>query len=105
MVLQVLISVVAIAAFVCFILVAIPIFRQSVGLGILYVIVAIATCGIGALIWGWAKASEYGLQKVMVLWTICVVANLLLGAASIVAAGGEMREQFEGSTSRLEGQP
>jgi len=104
-VLQLLILIIGVVAFICFILVAMPIFRQSVALGILYVIVAIVTCGIGALIWGWVKAKEYGLQKVMTIWTICVVLNLILGTATITVAGNEMRKTFQESTERLGGQP
>ena len=104
-VIQWLILIIVVVSFGCFIFVAIPIFRQSVGLGILYVIVAIVTLGIGALVWGWVKAKEYDLQKVVTIWTICVVLNLILGTATITAAGNEMRKTFQESTERLGGQP
>ncbi len=40
-------------------------------------IVGIITCGWGAFIWGWIKAKEYDLKKIMLGWTAAIVVMFL----------------------------
>ncbi len=65
-----------IVSIVCWILVLIKIFKDSIGLGILGIF-----CGIFAFIYGWIKSSEYDIKNVMFIWTLAIVvgfgANLL----------------------------
>ena len=58
-----------IVALVCWVIVLIKMFNKSAVLGI----VGIATCGLVAFIWGWAKAGEEKLMKVMLAWTVCII--------------------------------
>ncbi|MBN1349731.1 hypothetical protein JXJ21_10000 [candidate division KSB1 bacterium] len=57
----------------CWIMVLIPLFKENVGLGILGII-----CGLFAFIWGWIKAKEKGLTKVMIIWTIIWILLIIL---------------------------
>ncbi|HEV3005922.1 MAG TPA: hypothetical protein VGX78_15755 [Pirellulales bacterium] len=72
---------VGVGSLVCFILVLIQMFKRGEQtLGIVCIVLAICT-GIGALIafvYGWVKASEWGLRNVMLAWTACMVANFVL---------------------------
>ena len=63
---------------VCWILVLIPLFKENVGLGILGII-----CGIFTFIWGWVKAKEKGLTKIMTYWTILTVAYIIVYAVFV----------------------
>jgi hypothetical protein len=59
--------------FICWIIVLINMFKTSVVQGILGLI-----CGLWAFIWGWMHASG-SLRNVMLIWTILLVASLVLG--------------------------
>jgi hypothetical protein len=67
---------------VCFILVVVQMFqRGQTGLGIAC-IVLIFCCGIGGLIvfvYGWIKASSWGIQNIMLVWTACIVLGIIAG--------------------------
>ena len=76
-----------IVSLVCWIMVLIPIFKENVGLGILGII-----CGLFTFIYGWVKAKEYNIQKVMLIWTIATVVTIL---AQIMGAGA-MFQQMSG---------
>lgn len=57
---------------VCWIIVLVQIFKRAgVGLGILGIL-----CSLFAFIYGWVKAKEWGIQKLMIVWTILVVIGL-----------------------------
>lgn len=76
----------SLASFVCFILVLVQMFKRAgVGLGI----VGIITCGLGAFIWGWIKAKELGLTKLMLGWTaaigVGIVCNVIAGGLAVAA--------------------
>jgi hypothetical protein len=57
---------------VCFVIVLIQLFKQNVGLGILGLL-----CSLFTFIWGWVKAAELQLKKVMVWWTILLVGTIV----------------------------
>jgi hypothetical protein len=59
---------------VCWILVLVQMFKQSVGKGILGLI-----CGLYAFIWGWMN-SNLGLKNIMLLWTAAIVLGFIGGA-------------------------
>jgi hypothetical protein len=58
---------------VCWIIVLIRLFKESVLKGLLGLI-----CGIYAFIWGWMNANA-GLKNVMILWTIAIVLGIIAG--------------------------
>jgi anaerobic C4-dicarboxylate transporter len=60
--------------------------RAGVGMGI----VGIITCGIATFIWGWIKAKELALTKVMAIWTVCWLVSVGTG----MVAGGMMAKSI-----------
>ena len=70
----------SLVALVCCILVIVKMFQnQMTGIGIVS-IVGIFFCGIGyilTLIYGWQNKVAWGLQKVMPIYTICLVAGII----------------------------
>ncbi|CAN5909113.1 hypothetical protein BH11VER1_BH11VER1_09350 [soil metagenome] len=82
------------ASFVCFILVLIQMFKcAGAGMGIMGII----TCGWGAFIWGWIKAKEYGLKKLMLGWTAAIVVMMLayVGIAIFGVAAAASNPEFQ----------
>jgi hypothetical protein len=69
---------------VCFIIVLIQLFKENVGLGILGLI-----CGIFTYIWGWVKAAELNLKKVMLWWTILLIGSIIFQVLSGVFAAAQ----------------
>lgn len=91
MVLGVLSLVIGIGNLVCWILVIVSAFQkeESPLLGIL----SIVLCALGGFIIGWVKHKEWGIQKLMVIWSILFVASLLIQLATValsVALAGTM---------------
>ena len=78
--------------------------KQGTGLGVLAIILAIF-CVLPTLIWGWIKAKEFGMQKLMMWYTIAFVVasigNIISGAAIFGALMGspEMQEIMQESQS------
>ena len=70
---------------VCWIMVLIPMFKESPLHGIL----GIVTCGLWALIRGWMKAKDYKVEKVMIIWTVTIVLWFLLIGIAVMAAIGD----------------
>ena len=61
----------------CWIIVLVKIFQSgNIGMGIVGII-----CPLVAFIYGWTKANEYGIQKVMLVWTVLIVAGIGLNLA------------------------
>ena len=48
--------------------------EQSPLLGIL----SIVLCGLGGFIIGWVKSKAWGIQKVMTIWTVLIIVQLIL---------------------------
>jgi len=95
----------SIGSLVCFILVVIQMFKnEQTGLGIACIILAVCT-GIGTLIafvYGWIKAAEWDLKKIMLAWTGLFVAQLVAVVLYVVFVGvaaagaaGEYQKQME----------
>jgi len=74
---------------ICFVMVLIKMFKANVGMGIL----GLVTCGIAAFIWGWVKAGELGLKKVMLWWTVFIGVNIV---ANALGAGAMIKKFTEG---------
>jgi hypothetical protein len=79
---------ISICSLVCFVMVLIQMFnRGEQTMGIVCIVLAFCS-GIGTLIafvYGWIKASEWGLKKVMLAWTGCMAASFLLAIVYFVA--------------------
>ena len=84
--------VVGLASLVFFVLVVIQMFkRDQSNLGIICIVLTFCT-GIGPLIafvYGWMKATEWDIKKIMTYWTICFVLQfVLIGVAVGTALAG-----------------
>lgn len=77
-------AVIGVISLICWIKVLIALFKkEGAGLGILGIL-----CNLFAFIWGWLKASELGLKKTMIWWTLCIVAAVVLGLAGSLGMAG-----------------
>ena len=77
------------AAFVCFILVLIKQFQNA---GPIHGIIGIITCGIWTFIWGWMNATNLNIKNIMMIWTllivICIVFQFAFGVSLMPAGFG-----------------
>jgi hypothetical protein len=63
-----------IVSLVCWIMVLIQMFqREGVLLGILGIL-----CSLWAFIWGWMNVEKTGQKQIMLIWTVAVIAGLVL---------------------------
>ena len=73
-------AVAGVASLVCFVLVLIQMFqRGQTTLGVVCIVLAFCV-GIGGLIafiYGWVKSREWGLSTVMLIWTVCIVVEIV----------------------------
>ena len=73
---------VELAAFVCFIMVLIKQFQTA---GAVHGIIGIITCGIWTFIWGWMNATSLNIKNIMMIWTllivICIVFQFIFGVS------------------------
>ena len=71
----------SLVCFICFILILIKMFKaHKIGFGIVCIILTFII-GIGSLlafIYGWVKSSEIRSKRIMKLWTICIIVNIVL---------------------------
>ena len=73
----------SIVALVCWILVLIQMFQRGATTPAILSIVLII-CGIGPLIafvYGWMKASEWGIFNIMAIWTVCIFGSVIFNGA------------------------
>ncbi|MBL8019324.1 MAG: hypothetical protein JNM27_06645 [Leptospirales bacterium] len=73
MVIMVLTGIVGLVSLVCWIMVLIKMFGESVGKGIIGLI-----CGLYALVWGWQNQPEKVSKNLMMAWTGAIVVSILL---------------------------
>ena len=71
----ILLMLVELAAFVCFILILIKQFQTA---GALHGIIGIITCGIWTFIWGWMNASTLNIKNIMMAWTLLIVVGIAI---------------------------
>ena len=78
----ILLWIVELAAFICFIMVLIKQFQTA---GPIHGIIGIITCGIWTFIWGWMNAARLNIKNIMLIWTvlilICIVIQFAFGVA------------------------
>lgn len=77
----ILVMLVGLATFVCFIIVLIKQFKTA---GVVHGIIGIVTCGIWTLIWGWMNAGKLGIRNIMLIWTVLFILYWIL----IITTGG-----------------
>lgn len=63
-------------AFICFIIVLIKQFQNA---GPVHGIIGIVTCSIWTFIWGWMNAAKLNIKNIMMIWTLILIACLILG--------------------------
>ena len=95
--LQLISYLIGIGGLVCFVLVLVKMFQNDQTVLGIVCIVTIFCCGIGGLIafvMGWMNVSTWRIQQIMMIWTGCIIAGLLLnllmfalGIVSIPAQG------------------
>jgi len=69
-----------IGSVICFIIVLVKMFQTA---GVLQGILGLI-CGLWCFIWGWMNAGKLGIKNIMLIWTILIILNIVLG----VAGGG-----------------
>ena len=74
-----------IASLGCLICLIIVLIKQFQNAGVVHGIIGIITCGIWTFIWGWMKHKEYGLTKVMTIWTIAIVVMIPVNVMNTAA--------------------
>ena len=85
-VLSLLLIAASIGSLVCLILVLLKLFPdKGVGWGIFGII-----CGLYTFIWGWQNAERHGLQKTMLIWSVCFVASIVLNVIVTAMAGANL---------------
>ena len=67
--------VVWLGSIICFVIVLIKLFQDKGPLhGILGLI-----CGLYTLIWGWMNADRMGIRNIMMIWSLLILVNIILG--------------------------
>ena len=85
-VLSLLLIAASVGSLVCLILVLLKLFPdKGVGWGIFGII-----CGLYTFIWGWQNAARHGIQQIMMIWTACFVASIVLNVLVSVLAGANL---------------
>lgn len=79
----------SIVCLVCWVIVLINMFKESVVQGILGIF-----CGLWAFIKGWMSKDEYGVGKVMLIWTLAMIAGFILNMITIGMAAGQASQQL-----------
>jgi hypothetical protein len=77
-------SIVGLGSLVCWVMVLIKMFTDKeaggTGKGIFGVI-----CGLYALIWGWQNNAKHNLKMIMTIWSVLLVAAIIINVLSRVA--------------------
>lgn len=60
---------------ICFIIVLIKQFKDA---GAVHGIIGIVTCSIWTFIWGWMNATRLNIKTIMMIWSLLIVAWLVL---------------------------
>lgn len=77
---QILNIVITIGSVICFIIVLVKMFQTA---GVLQGVLGLI-CGLWCFIWGWMNAGKLGIKNIMLIWTVLILLNIVLG----VAGGG-----------------
>lgn len=63
---------------VCWIIVVIRMFKEA---GAVHGIIGIL-CSLWAFIWGWMNSGKLGLRNIMIIWTLLIIAYVILASLS-----------------------
>ncbi len=75
---QILLGLTGLGNLACLIMVVIKLFKQEGTMkGILGVI-----CGLYTFIWGWINSSKLNIRNIMLIWTVLIVASIVVGNLS-----------------------
>ena len=74
--------IIGLVALACWIMVLVKIFQSG---DILWGVLGI--CPLVAFIYGWVKNQALDIRNIMLVWTLCIVANLILNV--VVASAGQ----------------
>ena len=82
----------SIVCLVCWIMEVVAAFQKGDGplLGILSIVLTVF-CGIGGFVIGWVKCNEWGIQKLMIIWTI----SIIVGAVAYAFVAQELFSGFQ----------
>ena len=87
------------AVLICFIYVVVKMFQNgSTILGIVCLVTA--CCGIGgiiAFVVGWVRSSQWNIKGLMLVWTVAIIAEIVLGIVQPSTAIGQLQEQIKQS--------
>lgn len=83
------IGILAIIHLACLVMVIVKMFQKGeTTIGVICAVLSVCS-GVGVLIafiYGWMKSSEWGLSRVMIVWTACFVLIALLAVATLVVS-------------------
>lgn len=79
----------SIVSIVCWVMTLVKMFTDKEKGGVLHGVIGII-CGLWALIWGWMNAARLNHTKVMLIWTIAIVAGII---CNVVFAAGAITQQ------------
>ena len=93
-----LIGICGIGSLVCLIMVIVQMFKHDqTALGV--VTIVLSFCGgfgsLIAFIFGWVKSGEWGIKKLMTVWSVLILSIILLYGAVIVMVGPQFMQQVE----------
>lgn len=66
---------ISLGCLICWIIVLIKQFQDA---GVVHGIIGIITCGIWTFIWGWMNATRLGIKNIMMIWSVLIIASLIL---------------------------
>ena len=80
----------SIGSLVCWIMVLVAIFKANqIWQGVVGII-----CPLFAFIWGWMQATPLGIRKVMQIWTVLIIAGIVLNLAAGAMIGTTASRDF-----------
>ena len=73
---QILYMIAALGSLICFIIVLVKMFQTA---GVLQGILGLI-CSLWCFIWGWMNAGKLGIKNIMLIWTILILACIVIAA-------------------------
>jgi hypothetical protein len=79
---QALATLAGLGSLICAIIVIIKLFKEK---GVLHGILGII-CGLYTFIWGWIESGRLNIKNVMLIWTACIILQIIFGSMAAMAA-------------------
>jgi tetratricopeptide (TPR) repeat protein len=86
----IIIGVLAVVQIILLIILLVMLVKQFKHGGALHGIIGLITCGFWTYIWGWIKCTTFDLTKIMIVWTILILAPVALVGVYGIAMVSEM---------------